>query len=113
MKMTNCINSIVNSSKITNYLLDENHEQGRSKAKFFKSFGFIKEEPETFITSLISHANERTVDSIVENKHGIKFILKCDLNSPDKRNPCIRSVWIIKNGDKIPRLVTAIPEKEK
>jgi hypothetical protein len=31
------------------------------------------------------------------------------LQSPDERNPEIRSVWIIENDDDVPKLVTAYP----
>lgn len=113
MKMSNCENSIVKDSKLSNYLLDENHEQGGSKAKFFKSFGFKTEETEILKNSLLQHAIDRNVDSSVENEHGKKYVLKCEITSPDNRNPCIKSVWIIKKGESTPRLVTAIPEKEK
>ncbi|WP_353216318.1 DUF6883 domain-containing protein [Sandarakinorhabdus sp.] len=43
------------------------------------------------------------------NPHGRKFVVHCNMPSPDARNPCITSVWIIDaNGDR-PRLVTAYP----
>ena len=113
MKMLNCENATVNNSKVDNYLLDENHEQGGSKAKFFKLFGFTDKDSSVLKKSLLEHARERNVDSIQDNNHGRKYILECELNSPDKRNPCVRSIWIIKKGESIPKFITAIPFKVK
>jgi hypothetical protein len=43
------------------------------------------------------------------NCYGEKYTLQCSINTPDGRNPCIFSVWIIENGKLQPRLVTAYP----
>ncbi len=40
--------------------------------------------------------------------YGMKFIVRCTLRTPDKRDPCIMTVWIAETGA-YPRLVTAYP----
>jgi hypothetical protein len=37
--------------------------------------------------------------------------LKCEIKTPDERNPCIVTVWIVENGQEVPKLVTAYPAK--
>jgi hypothetical protein len=48
MKMPNNNEAIVDAIKITDYLLSDTHEQGKSKAAFFKRFGFDESLPTIF-----------------------------------------------------------------
>lgn len=112
MKMPNNEQSFVEDKKITHYLLSDTHSLGKHKAKFFKSFGFKGTDIETFKSALIAHAIEKQIEESEDNGFGKKFELKCDFQTPDSRNPCIVSVWIIEKGNTIPKLVTAYPEKK-
>lgn len=42
-----------------------------------------------------------------------QFFLEGELQTPDQRNPQIRSVWKIERGETIPLLVTAYPLGER
>jgi hypothetical protein len=51
------------------------------------------------------------VNQVVETDptgHGTTYTVRCSLPSPDGRNPCIFTIWIIE-ADGLPRLVTAFP----
>ena len=101
--------SIVESRKILDYLLNPDHEIGGPKSKFFFKFGFDRENPEIFEKALKTHAVERTVSEIKESSYGTKYTLVCEIKTPDSRNPCIVTVWIINNDSDTPKLVTAYP----
>jgi filamentous hemagglutinin len=45
---------------------------------------------------------------VTENKWGRKFEVRCEMVTPDGRNPCLRTVWQV-TGETVPRLVTAYP----
>lgn len=107
MTMPNKELAVVQNEKITAYLLNETHATGKTKAAFFKNFGFDLTDIDRFKKALTVHAIEREIETMVENDFGMKYELKCALNTPDGRNPCIITVWIIEN--KQPRLVTAYP----
>lgn len=109
MKMPNNELSIVTDSKITDYLLSDTHEQGKSKADFFKRFDFDLSDIEIFREALIQHSNEREIEQIKNSGFGNKCELKCEIKTPDERNPCIVTVWIIENNSESPKLVTAYP----
>jgi len=113
MKIPNKNQSYVANKKITGYLLNEFHEIGKYKAKFFKSFGFTIDDIETFKNSLVKHAMERKVAQTINTTFGIKYELKCEINTPDKRNPCIITIWLIETGQQAPILITAYPFKQK
>ena|SRR3972149_245822 len=102
-------NSVVVDSKITDYLLNLEHQIGGSKAKFFMRFGFKLESLENFRFALKQHAINRNVASSNNTGFGMKYELICEIETPDTRNPCITTIWIINNDEDSPRLVTAFP----
>lgn len=110
--MPNRNTSNVEDQKITGYLLNPNHKDGAPKEKFFTMHGFSLEEIEVFRTALINHAINRVVAEQMTSPYGKKYILVCEVETPDKRNPCIKSIWIINQGEENPRLISAYPEKE-
>jgi filamentous hemagglutinin len=109
MKIPNNNQSLVADNKITDYLLSETHGKGKYKADFFKSFGFEISDIETFKASLIQHSKDRDIVEIKYSAFGKKYELKCAINTPDKRNPCVVTIWIIEVGQETPILVTAYP----
>lgn len=109
MKMPNNEQAAVPDRKITHYLLSETHEIGKHKATFFKRFGFDISDVQAFRNSLIEHSIERDIERQEETGFGDKYELRCDIQTPDKRNPCIITVWIIEKGKEVPTLITAYP----
>lgn len=109
MKMPNNDKAIVVDKKITDYLLSDSHDIGKHKAEFFKRFGFDISDVDTFKNSLIQHSIEREIEKTKNSEYGNKYELKCELQTPDDRNPCIVTVWIIENGKQRPTLITAYP----
>ena len=99
----------VDSAKLTEYLLSLSHRDGRGKAKFFIQFGFSPDMPAQLEASLRKHGLTQPVVDKTSSEHGVKYVLECSVSSPDGRNPCIRSVWVVDAGHTTPRLVTAYP----
>lgn len=99
---------IVESKKITQYLLCASHPDGSSKAQFFSALGFGAERWPLLGEALIQHGRRRYIVEQYDNQFGTKYVVECLLVTPDKRNPCIRSVWVVE-PDIAPRLVTAYP----
>ncbi|GAC1627566.1 MAG: hypothetical protein NVS9B10_16660 [Nevskia sp.] len=99
---------IVQQTKLVGYLLNLNHVDGASKAKFFLSRGFERGLWPDFAAALINHGASQPVVNETATVHGMKYVVECNLETPDGRNPCIRSVWIVE-GCEPPRLATAYP----
>jgi hypothetical protein len=93
--------------KITQYLLNPAHPIGAGKAKFFGSFGFSQANWTGFKKALLDHPRRNSVTKQITTRFGEKYEVSCSLTTPDGRNPCIVSVWIIKPPDPNPRFVTA------
>jgi hypothetical protein len=111
MLMPNKENALVEEKKIRQYLLNLVHKQGGPKANFFFGFGFSLDDIELFRLALTDHAITREVSDCTEDEFGVIYTLVCEFRTPDTRNPCIRTVWIVNKGEVLPRLVTAYPKK--
>ena len=109
MKLPNADKAIVPSDKITDYLLSLTHLDGRDKAAFFIVFGFSPEAPKLLEAALLKQAEAQAVVRSVANTFGVRYVIEDELETPDGRNPLVRSVWFVENGEEIPRLVTAYP----
>ena len=109
MRLPNSELAIVEKAKIADYLLSETHEDGRGKARFFLSFGFRSEEPEVLDRALLTLARTNDVDSVEPSPHGTKYVIVGAVQAPNGHKPVERTVWIIDNGQQVPRLITAFP----
>jgi Domain of unknown function (DUF6883) len=103
--LTDCI---VPEIKISDYLLDPRHSVGGSKAKFFMSFGFSRNDSPTMAAALAEHPLKNAIEETIATRHGSKHVVRCAIATPDGRDPCIVTVWM-KEGDAPARFVTAYP----
>lgn len=109
MQLPNVSRARVERSKIVEYLLNENHPDGRSKAHFFQKFGFEARQWSVFADALRNHAARNQVQDRVETPFGMRYVVDGPIESPDGRDPSVRTVWIIETASSAPRLITAYP----
>jgi hypothetical protein len=109
MHLPNAEIAVVAREKIVNYLLNPEHPDGWSKARFFSSLGFTIVEWHTFATALRKVATGHPVKKIIESNHGRKYIIEGAIDSPFDDRATVRTVWIVDSGELVPRLVTAYP----
>jgi hypothetical protein len=109
MNLPQANNARVDLTKITEYLLNAAHPDGATKARFFFKFGFIPGNPDLLADALKEHAMQNPVSTVVKNEFGIRYTVDGPLGTPDRRNPLLRTVWIIEAEGDAPRLITAYP----
>ena len=109
MELPNKTNAIVPIAKITDYLLSETHAVGKSKARFFRSFGFDDANISEFQQALTRLAQTGSVSEINETAYGKKYVVDGELETPNGDMIRLRTVWIIETDETTPRLVTAHP----
>ncbi|MDF3059871.1 MAG: hypothetical protein K0R17_4086 [Rariglobus sp.] len=107
--LPNASEAWIEEAKILGYLLCHEHPVGGPKAKFFLGRGFNKADWEGMADALRHHARNNPVVRRVTFPFGTKYTLDCHLPTPDKSNPCIRTVWEVRPDDERPRLITAHP----
>ena len=99
----------VDRNKISGYLLSASHPDGRSKAEFFRRFGFKYEEWQVLAEALRAVGVSNPVVSVVASPHGVRYTLDGAMQAPDGRAPRVRTVWIAEPAGAGPRLITAHP----
>lgn len=109
MKLPNARQARVQREKITGYLLAENPESGRGKPGFFARFGFNAENWRELADALKAVAAEYDVVEILETSFGMKYVIDGQIETPDGRDPYVKTVWQIDWGSDRPRLISAYP----
>jgi hypothetical protein len=99
----------VEEKKIIEYLLNESHADGRSKAQFFGKHGFSSADWKTLRVALVTHAQTNEVVKNADGEFGKRITVDCSFPTPDGVNPCIRTIWEIRDQGSAPRLITAHP----
>jgi hypothetical protein len=90
----------VDPKKITDYLLNPNHPKGGPKSAFFLAMGYSISDVQSFVDSLIEHAQTATHSGTVANPpYGTLHSYRCNIRTPNGRNPCIISAWESRQGD--------------
>lgn len=101
--------AIVPLAKLKNYLLSESHDTGKSKAVFFKSYGFHAARAEALGREIKNVAERYPVRYEIKSEYGTKYVIDGIILTPTDDAVPIRTVWLIKHGGGIPILVTAYP----
>ena len=106
MKLPNPENAIVDNQKLTGYCLNLNHADGRHKARVFKSaLNLDINDVDELKTALIEAVKNNDAVPENRNQYGHKYIIDFPMTRGD-RTAIIHSVWIVKNQENFPRLVT-------
>ena len=74
-----------------------------------EGFSFQPEAWQVLAEALRKHGISNQVVGIVESPYGTRYSVDGRLETPDERNPLVRTVWIIETGGAAPRLITAYP----
>jgi len=109
VQLPNVYNAYVDDRKVRDYLLNPGHPQNNGKANFFQSFGFSQQHWLILRDALHFHPVTNPVAKISPNQYGTRYTVRCSLLSPDGRNPCITTIWVINALTTAPELVTAYP----
>ena len=109
MKLPNATLAEVDREKIVGYLLSEDQPPERGKVGYFSRFGFGVEQWEILAEALKAHCAGHDVVEVEESDYGPRYIIDGILQTPDGRNPRVRTVWQIDRGYSHPRFITAHP----
>lgn len=109
MKLPNRDGAYVPSRKLGDYLLSTSHPDGKSKAKFFRGFGFNDSNTHLLEMGIVAIARTQEVDVETKSSFGVKYAIDGELLTPVGTIVNVRTVWIIETGEDFPRFVTAHP----
>jgi hypothetical protein len=85
--------------------LNPQHSRGRNKARVFASVGITQTDAEELRTALLAAAINSEARLGISNPFGQRYIIDFDLTRQG-RTVKIRSAWIVRIGDDLPRLTS-------
>lgn len=112
MKLPYRKNAVIQRVKLTDYLLSLTHEEGKSKAKFFRKIGFKETNIKEFEQALlvIGKYNEVDKEKINKDENRVTYPIYGSLLAPNGKTYKIKTVWVLVHGSTIPHLTTAHPK---
>lgn len=113
MELPNRHLAYVPEAKITRYLLDLNHPDGRGKAQEFRKRGYNESNVDTMIGDLIEVAQSQPVSGVERTEYGTKYVIYGVIQPPTGGDLLILSVWQIDHGSSAPRMLSAYPQEPK
>jgi hypothetical protein len=110
MKLTDvCAMIMCDPRKIDSYLFDLSHARGGPKGRFFLRFGFTLGDPVGLMNALLDHGSRHEVGTTETRLGATVYTIDGEIESPDGRNPRIRTVWQVDKGTDFARFITTVP----
>jgi hypothetical protein len=111
LKLPNIDAVVVLTANLSDYLLSTTHPKGRHKAAFFLQFGFRADAPDAMAAALVQLAWKHDIVRVDSSPFGMRYVVEGALETPDGRNPMVRTVWFVETDEVVPRFVSAYPLK--
>lgn len=103
--------AIIECVKLRDYILSPTHPIGKFKANFFSQAGYTPESWERLERDIREQHLSKDPKEGKPSPFGKKYEITAPLKGP-KSVITVTSVWIILNGEEVPRLITLIPRGE-
>ena len=106
LKLSNGNRAIIDRRKITDYCLSLDHDDGSHKARLFQAVVGLNQSNSTLLFDALRGA-AATGDAAPGkvDEYGHRYVIDFEFEGP-RGTTVIRSVWIVKAGEEVPRLVT-------
>lgn len=109
MKLPNAENAYIAPEKLAGYLLNLNHRQGGSKARYLANAGITIENVDFVMDILKRAAIENEVNETQVAEFGIKYKMIAEIPTLSGRNVLLFVSWQIDYDKDYPRFLTAFP----
>ena len=109
MSLPNADRAIIDPAKVRDYLLSGSHPVGRFKATLFFALGYTADRWEILRDDLLTLARTCVATPGQSSLFGLKFELDGILYGPSGRSAAVKTVWIVRLQEELPRFITAFP----
>ena len=106
MKLRNGDRAIIDRRKITDYCLSLDHDDGSHKARLFQALVGLNQNNSSLLLDALRRA-AATGDAALGkvDRYGRRYVIDFEFAGPGG-TATIRSAWILRGGEDVPRLVT-------
>jgi len=106
LKLPNADRAVVDRRKVVDYCLNPEHDDGLHKARLFQALvGVNRDNSNLLIDALRAAAVAGDALVGVADEYGRRYVVDFEFNGP-RGTAVIRSAWIVRAGEELPRLVT-------
>jgi len=106
MKLPNADSAVVDIAKLRDYCLSTTHVRGRHKARVFQSsLGLTASHAEELRATLLAAARTEAATATDADDFGQRYVVDFTMSRAD-RTARIRSSWIVRVGEDVPRLTS-------
>lgn len=113
MKLPGAQQAVVDINKLRDYCLNPSHPRGRHKARVFASaLGILQADAEWLKEKLLAAALEQDAMPGEADEYGYRYVVDFECIHQDYR-ATVRSGWIIRRGEIVPRLTTCYVLSDK
>ena len=106
-RLPNSSRAILDIEKLRDYCLNPLHPEGRHKARVFAAaLGITQQDAEWLRSAILAALPESTLMQQETTAFGDRFTVDVCLKRDD-RHATVRTCWIIRMGEHVPRLVTS------
>ena len=113
MKLPGASGAVIDDAKLRNYLLSFVHPIGRYKAAFFARFGYTPDNWRLLKADLLLLVQAAEARQTHVSVYGQKYEVRGIIKGPNGRAVEIVTIWMVRQGEKTPRFVTAFPGEEE
>jgi hypothetical protein len=101
--------AIIEATKVRDYLLSPAHPVGRFKATVFAALGYTQDDWKLLAGDLLEMARTNPAVPGQSSAYGRKYEVSGILKGPFGRSARFVSVWLVRSGEDLPRLITVFP----
>jgi len=109
MKLPRAEHAVVEDAKVRDYHLSREHPVGRFKAAFFGALGYTRAGWQRLQEDLLELGRVGVVEQRQKSPFGQKYEVRGILTGPSGGRADVTTVWIVLDGEDVPRFVTAFP----
>lgn len=102
--------AFIDPAKIRDYILSQSHPIGRFKAALFLKMGYAQENWKQLADDIANHHLPMEAEPLEKTRYGQKYAITGLIRVPNGKIVLLRSIWIILNGEDLPRFITIYPE---
>lgn len=112
MKLPNTDRALIQPEKLAGYCLNPDHPEGRHKERVFRSaLGMTAQDAPELYEALLSAVRDAEAELLPRNPQGQLFSVEFRMERHG-RYATIRSVWIVRDEEDFPRLVTCYVKRK-
>lgn len=112
MPLPNAEEAIIEVEKLRDYCLNRNHPRGKHKARILEAaLGITQEDSGELRQVILSEIRTAECEFGELDEYGSRYTVDLEMKR-NKRTAIVRTGWIIKSGEKAPRLTTCFVKRE-